>query len=43
MNRALAGLAAAGTVRVDDGRYTIPDPDGIRRSIIEGWPLLPTP
>jgi CRP-like cAMP-binding protein len=43
VNRALAGLAAAGTVRAESGRYTISDPDGVRRSIIEGWPLLPSP
>jgi len=43
VNRALAGLTAAGTVRADGGRYTIPDPDEVRRSIIDGWPLLPRP
>jgi len=43
VNRALAGLMAAGTVRADGGRYTIPDPDEVRRSIIDGWPLLPRP
>ncbi len=37
VNRALAALTAAGTVRVDDGRYVIPEPAGARRDVVAGW------
>jgi CRP/FNR family transcriptional regulator, cyclic AMP receptor protein len=43
VNRALAALTASGTVRSEGGRYVVADPDGVRRAIIAGWPLLPAP
>ena len=43
VNRALAALTAAGTLRIVGGRYAVVDPDGVRRAIIDGWPLPPRP
>jgi CRP-like cAMP-binding protein len=40
VNRALGALAAEGTVRLEAGRYVIADPDGVRRAVSRGWPLL---
>jgi CRP/FNR family transcriptional regulator, cyclic AMP receptor protein len=40
VNRALAALFASGTVRFEGGRYVLPDPDGLREEIAQGWPLL---
>jgi CRP/FNR family transcriptional regulator len=38
VNRAVAVLAADGTLRVDRGRYVIADPDRVRRRVIAGAP-----
>ena len=43
VNRALAALTAAGTLRIVGGRYAVVDPDGVRCAIIDGWPLPPRP
>jgi CRP/FNR family transcriptional regulator, cyclic AMP receptor protein len=40
VNRALAALAAEGDVRIDGGRYVLPDPDRLRREVSSGWPPL---
>ena len=37
VNRALATLTAAGTVRVDDRRYVISEPARARRDVVAGW------
>ena len=40
VNRALGVLAAEGIIRLEGGRYVIPDPDAVRREISQGWPQL---
>jgi CRP/FNR family cyclic AMP-dependent transcriptional regulator len=40
VNRALGALFASGRVRFEGGRYVLPDPDGLREEIAQGWPLL---
>jgi CRP/FNR family transcriptional regulator, cyclic AMP receptor protein len=40
VNRALATLAADGAIRIQDGRYVLPEPERLRREIAAGWPLL---
>lgn len=43
VNRALAALAASGTITSVDGRYVIGRPDWVRRDVLAGRPLLPEP
>jgi CRP-like cAMP-binding protein len=40
VNRALAALAAQGTIRIGSGRYVITDPAGSRDEVSAGWPLM---
>ena len=39
-NRALAALAAEGSVRIEAGRYVLPDPERLRSEVSNGGPLL---
>ena len=39
-NRALAALAAEGSVRIEAGRYVLPDPERLRVEVSNGGPLL---
>ena len=39
VNRALAGLAAQGAVRLEDGRYALVDEQRLRRELARDWPL----
>jgi CRP-like cAMP-binding protein len=36
VNRSLAALAAGGVIRIESGRYVIPDPDGLRLELSNG-------
>jgi CRP-like cAMP-binding protein len=40
VNRALAGLAAQGSILIERGRYVLPDPERLREQVSAGWPLL---
>jgi CRP-like cAMP-binding protein len=40
VNRALGALAAEGTIRIEDGRYVLPDLESLRLEISNGLPVL---
>lgn len=40
VNRALAGLAAQGSIRIESGRYVVLDPDALRSEAALAWPPL---
>ena len=42
-NRALAALAAQGTIQIESGRYVLPDPERLRVDVANGGPLLGWP
>jgi CRP/FNR family cyclic AMP-dependent transcriptional regulator len=39
VNRALAALTTAGSIRYDDGRYVLVDEERVRRELSRDWPL----
>jgi DNA-binding GntR family transcriptional regulator len=43
VNRALATLAAEGSIRIEDGRYVLIEPNRLRDEIAYGWPILSKP
>lgn len=40
VNRALAGMIADGSVRLEDGRYVLPDRDALWQEASSGWPEI---